>query len=81
LQPYLHELEEERITLSDYHSQKTRILSPLRRMPAEILREIFSWTLPPVDNFFSSADCPWILTHVCATWRAVALSQPSLWSV
>ncbi|KAF7341729.1 hypothetical protein MSAN_02071600 [Mycena sanguinolenta] len=81
LKARLRELETERTTLSRYHAHSAAILSPFRRVPAEILGEIFSWTLPHFGEIFSTEDCPWILTHVCSSWRAVALSKPSLWSL
>ncbi|KAJ7206684.1 hypothetical protein B0H12DRAFT_1195783, partial [Mycena haematopus] len=42
----LKQLEAERDRLSSYRAQSCAILSPLRRMPPEILGEIFSWTIP-----------------------------------
>ncbi|KAJ6460598.1 hypothetical protein C8R45DRAFT_912656 [Mycena sanguinolenta] len=76
----LREVGEERAALARYHDQNTSIASPLRRMPTEILAEIFSATLPSHRDIISVEDCPWVLTHVCSRWRAVALSIPSLWS-
>ncbi|KAJ7483359.1 hypothetical protein FB451DRAFT_989045, partial [Mycena latifolia] len=46
IQGVLKELEDERAAVSDFHAQNTAILSPIRRMPPEVLGEIFSWTLP-----------------------------------
>jgi hypothetical protein len=60
------------------------LLSPIRRLPAEVLSEIFKAfmqgrlsceisdeqiSIPPSD-----------LTKVCWHWRSIALSTPSLWS-
>ncbi|KAJ7498230.1 hypothetical protein B0H11DRAFT_1999113, partial [Mycena galericulata] len=59
------------------------IVSPLRRMPPEVLGEIFSWTLPlPVETWSCSRldESPWVLTHICSRWRAISLATPSLWS-
>ncbi|KAJ6458253.1 hypothetical protein C8R45DRAFT_1081692 [Mycena sanguinolenta] len=81
LQSRLQELEEERVLLAKYNEQNTTIVSPVRRVPAEILGEIFSWTLPYFNDVLSPRQCPWILTHVCGSWRAVAISKPSLWSL
>ncbi|KAF7336540.1 hypothetical protein MSAN_02286100 [Mycena sanguinolenta] len=77
----LRELEEERAAVARYHAQNTSICSPLRRMPTEILAEIFSWMLPSPRDIPSIHNSPWVLTHVCSRWRAVALSIPSLWSL
>ncbi|KAJ7122999.1 hypothetical protein C8R44DRAFT_981238 [Mycena epipterygia] len=67
----LQQLEEERAALSTYHSQNIAILSPLRRIPPEVLCEIFLWTLPSAHE---------ALRHR-SRWRAAALSAPSLWSL
>ncbi|KAJ6457428.1 hypothetical protein C8R47DRAFT_943932, partial [Mycena vitilis] len=80
LQKTLKELEENRASLLSYKV----ILSPLRRIPPEVLGQIFSWTLPSVDdewccNKWDATDSPWNLTHVSSFWRAVSLSTPSLW--
>ncbi|KAJ7113991.1 hypothetical protein C8R44DRAFT_710391 [Mycena epipterygia] len=87
LRDRLHELEEERGPLATYHAQNKAILSPLRRMPLELLGEIFSWTLPTLRTARHSrrrgdfTDSPWVLAQICSRWRAVALSIPSLWSL
>ncbi|KAJ7312489.1 hypothetical protein DFH08DRAFT_1087654 [Mycena albidolilacea] len=51
-------------------------------MPPELLREIFSWTLPPIKDVdkLDMGQTPWLLTQVSSRWRAIALSTPSLWS-
>ncbi|KAJ7140367.1 hypothetical protein C8R46DRAFT_1135514 [Mycena filopes] len=61
------------------------ILSPLRRMPAEILSEIFSSTLPSDWELlrrgkFDVNDSPWTLSHTCSRWRTIALTSSLLWS-
>ncbi|KAJ7607883.1 hypothetical protein FB45DRAFT_681707, partial [Roridomyces roridus] len=62
------------------------ILSAIRRMPPEIFREIFAWTLPNATTnkvahtiAESMNESPWVLTYVCSVWRAAAISTPSLW--
>ncbi|KAJ7483507.1 hypothetical protein FB451DRAFT_1555457 [Mycena latifolia] len=85
LRDQLQKLEKERASLSRSLAQNNAVLSPLRRMPTELLGEIFSWTLPSVSEAlnwprFQAQHSPWVLTQVCRRWRAVALSTPSLWS-
>ncbi|SJL02808.1 uncharacterized protein ARMOST_06145 [Armillaria ostoyae] len=60
-----------------------KILSPSRRLPPEVLTEIFirCWSLygrtgPPLDP----RAVPWTLTHVCRKWRKVAIATPEIWS-
>ncbi|KAF7336538.1 hypothetical protein MSAN_02285900 [Mycena sanguinolenta] len=76
----LRELKEERAVLLRYHVQNTSIASAVRRIPAEILGEIFSHTLPSIHFLFGAHNSPWVLTQVCSRWRAIASSRPSLWS-
>ncbi|KAJ7498105.1 hypothetical protein B0H11DRAFT_2383026 [Mycena galericulata] len=78
LKGQLKQLEEEQVLLSEYYAQNTAIVSPLRRMPPEILGEIFSRTLP--SRALNVRDSPWVLTQVCKRWRAVSILMPSLWS-
>ncbi|KAJ7230290.1 hypothetical protein GGX14DRAFT_692096 [Mycena pura] len=61
------------------------ILSSLRRIPPELLAEVFLCSLPPEYNDYIRGrydvkESPWVLTHVCSRWRTVALSTSSLWS-
>jgi hypothetical protein len=57
-------------------------IAPQKRLPPEMLAQIFSLslgdnptTLPPKLN-----NPPWIFGHVCSRWRAVALDEPRLWN-
>ncbi|KAF7370265.1 ABC protein [Mycena sanguinolenta] len=53
-------------------------LSPLRRMPTEILSHIFAFTLPP--HHPGAEPAPWTVSAVCARWRAISVSQPCFWT-
>ncbi|KAJ7198223.1 hypothetical protein B0H12DRAFT_960132, partial [Mycena haematopus] len=66
-----------RSRLSSDRTQTRAILSPLQRMPPEILGEIFLWTIPALPNRSYS---PWFLTHISHRWRQIAVSTSSLWS-
>jgi hypothetical protein len=61
-----------------------RLSSLLRRTPAEILCEIFQWTLPQEYTRTVRSrvvpTAPWRLTHVCRAWRAAAQGDTRLWS-
>ncbi|KAJ7654643.1 hypothetical protein DFH06DRAFT_518532 [Mycena polygramma] len=86
LRDRLQRLEEERDRLSSSRARICAILSPLRRMPPEVLSEIFGWTLPlGKDSLkrrkFRITDSPWVFTHVSCRWRAVAVRNPLLWSL
>ncbi|KAJ7592523.1 hypothetical protein C8J56DRAFT_478909 [Mycena floridula] len=57
------------------------ILAPIRRLPEDMLREIFVSCLPynkamaPVIT-----DAPLLLGRVCRSWRELSLSTPALWA-
>ncbi|KAJ7584092.1 hypothetical protein C8J56DRAFT_730652, partial [Mycena floridula] len=62
------------------------ISHPLRRVPAELLREIFRVTACIERDFDSSLQMgklgfPWNISHVCQRWREISISYPALWSV
>ncbi|KAI5889071.1 uncharacterized protein SCHCODRAFT_02633459 [Schizophyllum commune H4-8] len=56
------------------------LLSPVRAVPPEILAEIAVHTLP--DKWFEDVIGIhiWAFSHVCHSWREVALSIPWVWS-
>ncbi|KAE9407295.1 hypothetical protein BT96DRAFT_153141 [Gymnopus androsaceus JB14] len=60
------------------------ILSPVRRIPVEILSEIFELARLPEDGIFHSNHTIVLYTYnvssVCAAWRKTALATPRLWS-
>ncbi|KAF9036793.1 hypothetical protein BJ165DRAFT_607688 [Panaeolus papilionaceus] len=57
------------------------ILSPMRRLPDDMLEEIFYHCLPAHRNPIPlTTECPLVLTMVCRKWRAVSLAAPRLWS-
>ncbi|KAJ3506655.1 hypothetical protein NLJ89_g6750 [Agrocybe chaxingu] len=57
------------------------VLSPARRLTDDVLGEIFYNCLPRHRNsLILPSDAPLLLTQVCSSWRAVALSSPRLWS-
>ena len=49
-----------------------------RQLPPVILKRIFLFFVEEDENL-SSNKPPWVLGHVCRTWRAVALLNPNLW--
>jgi len=57
------------------------LLSPIRRIPTEMLSEIFNHCLSR-DKYLSPRPDkpPLLLAQVSKTWRAVALSTPQLWT-
>ena len=70
----ISELEERRAALEDQVSKTLAYLSPIRRLPMELLREIFVW------SFEEHACSAWVLAAVCPSWRRLALRIPIIWS-
>ncbi|KAK7462429.1 hypothetical protein VKT23_008027 [Stygiomarasmius scandens] len=56
------------------------ILHPIRRLPPEVLAEIFISTSADLTNPLCMKEPPWILAQVCHRWRSIALSLPKLYS-
>jgi len=82
-------LAAEHTRVSDVVSNYKGILSPFRRLPGEILSEIFlasvgptkeKLALPKPTNSIDSSQGAWVLSQVSSKWRAVALSDSRLWS-
>ncbi|PPR01590.1 hypothetical protein CVT26_013329 [Gymnopilus dilepis] len=62
-------------------SKYRRITTPFRRVPSEVLTEIFAHCLPTHRNpLLSASEAPVLLTRVCSRWRQVALASPPLWA-
>jgi hypothetical protein len=70
----INELEGQRAALEDQVSKTLAYLSPIRRLPMELLREIFVW------SFEEHACSAWVLAAVCPSWRRLALRIPVIWS-
>ncbi|KAF7336579.1 F-box domain-containing protein [Mycena sanguinolenta] len=71
----LHKLERQRADLA-----LKADLSPLRRVPLEILGHIFRDVVGPIPGPLRIDDGPWLLSHVCGRWRALVLGDRGLWS-
>jgi hypothetical protein len=57
------------------------LFAPVRRLPSEILLEIFrQYIAPPQADHLPHQVSPLVLASVCAFWRSTALSSPTLWA-
>jgi hypothetical protein len=70
----IKDLQREREALENKIARARAYMSPIRRLPNELLRHIF------IMNFDEYPCCAWILSSVCSQWRRLALSMPRLWS-
>ncbi|KAK0215135.1 hypothetical protein IW262DRAFT_1485127 [Armillaria fumosa] len=69
-------LEHARLQLLDVHKNHRSVMSPIRRLPAEILAEIFA---AATTSFYPGWAV--VLSRVCAEWRAVAIGCcPEMWN-
>ncbi|KAJ6561748.1 hypothetical protein B0H19DRAFT_1068488 [Mycena capillaripes] len=77
----ISQLSKKRDHLNDFITPHLALISPTRRLPADVVTEVFSACLPADRNaVMSGAEAPLLLCHVCRTWRSLALSIPRLWA-
>ncbi|KAF9009801.1 hypothetical protein BDZ89DRAFT_1078350 [Hymenopellis radicata] len=79
LQSLVHQRHQELRDLNDIHT----VMHPIRRLPLDVLREIFLICLDDQDPRADSLDThgmPWVLVQVSSQWRVAGLSFPRLWS-
>ncbi|KAJ7094309.1 hypothetical protein C8R44DRAFT_684588, partial [Mycena epipterygia] len=72
-------LERQRAELEEFVSTHRGVLSTMRRLPNEMLCDIFSRCEDPVAPFDPLESTLWRVVQVCSRWRAVALACPQLW--
>ncbi|KAJ7499950.1 hypothetical protein FB451DRAFT_1207060 [Mycena latifolia] len=74
-------LNEERDRLGDYVDAHKALVSPMRRLPLDILQEIFVACMPTDRNCVMSArEAPVLLGRICSSWRIISQSTPRLWA-
>lgn len=56
------------------------VLAPVRRLPTEILFEIFQLFVGQGYAVFNVRRGPWVLGKVCKRWRTIVLASPELWA-
>ncbi|KAK6977598.1 hypothetical protein R3P38DRAFT_3123748 [Favolaschia claudopus] len=79
LQKSIEKLKEKRDTLSTYVDEHKALISPIRRIPQDVLSEIFFACLPTHRNcVMSASEAPVILGRICSSWRALSLATPRL---
>ncbi|KAJ6563925.1 hypothetical protein B0H19DRAFT_1140008 [Mycena capillaripes] len=79
LQATRAQLAERRRETADHAHQFHAIASPVRRVPQELICEIFALSTAQ-DRATLEATPPWRLGFICRPWRQYALSYPLLWS-
>ncbi|KAJ7442995.1 hypothetical protein FB451DRAFT_1057190, partial [Mycena latifolia] len=67
--------------LSAYVDAHKALISPVRRLPLDIIQEIFTACIPTHRNCVMSAlEAPVLLGRICSSWRYICLSTPHLWA-
>ncbi|KAK0209497.1 hypothetical protein IW262DRAFT_1417116 [Armillaria fumosa] len=86
-------LNEQACTVKHISDAKS-LLNPVRRLPGDVLIEIFTTCLSEstedsldvnralwvLENSLDANRAPWVLSQVCASWREAALSSAGLWA-
>ncbi|KAJ3507139.1 hypothetical protein NLJ89_g6474 [Agrocybe chaxingu] len=81
LEATLLDLQKKRNDLQQVGQAHEALISPVRRLPTEILQTIFEWCLPTNRNaVMHASEAPVLLGRVCAEWRRISLSTPQLWA-
>ncbi|KAJ7887389.1 hypothetical protein B0H13DRAFT_1627509 [Mycena leptocephala] len=76
----LRKLTGKRDRLNDFIDTHLALISPARRLPDDVVAEIFAASLPSDRNaVMSGAESPLLFCHVCKAWRNLALLTPRLW--
>ncbi|KAJ7792494.1 hypothetical protein B0H14DRAFT_166838 [Mycena olivaceomarginata] len=80
LEAAIARLTRKRDEIAENIRQHRAILSPVRRMPPELVCEILVLSLSSDDDRDIATEPPWHLGHICRFWRHCVLAYPALWS-
>ncbi|KAJ7090769.1 hypothetical protein B0H15DRAFT_778727 [Mycena belliarum] len=81
LESLIRDLSAQRDQLKEHIGLHEALISPARRLPHDIIQEIFLACLPTRRNAtMDLAQAPLLLGRICSAWRAIALSMPLLWA-
>ncbi|KAJ6510542.1 hypothetical protein C8R45DRAFT_391911 [Mycena sanguinolenta] len=80
VQSLLEELIAERDNMEEEIHAHEGTLSPLRRMPPELISLIFVFASRSTRYWERQNPAPWTVSQVCRRWRAITLSQPLFWA-
>ncbi|KAJ7117226.1 hypothetical protein C8R43DRAFT_1242173 [Mycena crocata] len=81
LDALIRDLSAQRDLVEEAMQWKQVLISPIRRLPDDIMQEIFLACLYTHRNAAMSAyEAPLLLCRVCSVWRVLALATPRLWA-
>ncbi|KAF9269785.1 hypothetical protein L218DRAFT_850694, partial [Marasmius fiardii PR-910] len=80
IQMQIKKLEIQRLQVQTFTAKHRALLSPIRRVPPDILGEIFFHSLP-ADSLPTRCahTSPILLSSICRSWRDVSFNTPRLW--
>ncbi|ESK96807.1 hypothetical protein Moror_6679 [Moniliophthora roreri MCA 2997] len=80
LNEQISQLQAKRDKLQSFIDSHRALLSPARRIPRDIIAEVFLQCLPTNRlPACSTGEAPLLLTAICRSWRQIALTTPRLW--
>ncbi|KAJ7133614.1 hypothetical protein C8R44DRAFT_611447, partial [Mycena epipterygia] len=80
MQAVLDQLKAKRHLLKEGIEDYRTLSSPMRRIPRDVLQEIFISCIPTKHNaVIHPREAPMLLGRVCSYWRNVAHSTPNIW--
>ncbi|KAL1658672.1 hypothetical protein GGF50DRAFT_66811 [Schizophyllum commune] len=84
LQALTRNLQAHRQSLADYAEQQHSLVAPVRRVPTEVLENIFLLACRTPEFAFPlqpTMTTARTLGHVCHTWRTILLTSKQLWLI
>ncbi|KAE9402265.1 hypothetical protein BT96DRAFT_778919, partial [Gymnopus androsaceus JB14] len=79
VQSVLDDSSHRREIVKKYNESHRALMSPIRRLPTEMLSEIFLRCLPVHYPVGDVSQAPLLLTFISREWRQTAIGTPSLW--
>ncbi|KAJ6530244.1 hypothetical protein B0H19DRAFT_1192570 [Mycena capillaripes] len=81
LEALIRDLTAQRDRVKDHVDSHRALISHPRRLPQDLIEQIFLSCLPTHRNaVMSPAEAPLLLGRICSAWRSVAFSMPRLWA-
>ncbi|KAJ7817497.1 hypothetical protein B0H14DRAFT_2237770, partial [Mycena olivaceomarginata] len=80
LESLICEFVVQRDRVKDHIDSHKILISHHRRLPQEVVEEIFLACLPTLHNaVMSVAEWPLLLGHIFSAWRSIAFAMPRFW--
>jgi hypothetical protein len=81
LETQLEALKAKHAAVTSFAAAHRALLSPIRRVPADILTTIFLLCFQSeIEPKMVACEPPLLFTHVCHRWRELVISTPSFWT-